>query len=169
MSIEQFFLIPYSQFINHKIQFQENKNWNKSKKKRSLYKKFDHNYSAVNARLKTSKNKHLFDLVLNSPKFKLSQSDKIILDNRDTKEPYVCTKAKKLLFWISYFFILEATQLPPKFIINKKPKQKTEELGSLSKCDKVSLNRLCSRSKAACGSFQNLSKASGLSKKKVEK
>ena len=48
------------------------------------------------------------------------------------------------------------------------PKRKTEELGSFSKSEKVSLNRLYSRSRAAYGSVRNLSKASGLSKKKVE-
>ena len=48
------------------------------------------------------------------------------------------------------------------------PKRKTEEFGSLSKSEKVSLNRLCSRGRAAYGSVRNLSKASGLSKKKVE-
>ena len=50
------------------------------------------------------------------------------------------------------------------------PKQKIEELGSLSQSEKVRLNRLYSRGRAAYGSIQNLrSKASGLSKKKVEK
>ena len=39
---------------------------------------------------------------------------------------------------------------------------------SLSKSEKVRLNRLCSRGRAAYGFIQNLSKASGLSKKKVE-
>ena len=48
------------------------------------------------------------------------------------------------------------------------PKRKTEELGSLSKSEKVSLNRLFSRGRAEYGSVRNLSKASGLSKKKVE-
>ena len=49
-----------------------------------------------------------------------------------------------------------------------KPKQKTEELGSLSKSERVRTNRLFSRGRAAYGSIQRLSKASGLSKKKVE-
>ena len=54
------------------------------------------------------------------------------------------------------------------------PKQKIEELGSFSKSEKVRLNRLYSRGRAAYGSIQNLSKASVLSiarisKKKVEK
>ena len=48
------------------------------------------------------------------------------------------------------------------------PKQKTEELGSLLKSEKVRLNRLYSRGRAEYSSIQNLSKASGLSKKKVE-
>ena len=38
------------------------------------------------------------------------------------------------------------------------PKQRTEELGSLSKSEKVSLNRLYSRGRAAYGSVQNLSR-----------
>ena len=49
------------------------------------------------------------------------------------------------------------------------PKQKIEELGSLSKSKKVRLNRLYSSGRAPYGSIQNLSKAIGLSKKKVEK
>ena len=48
------------------------------------------------------------------------------------------------------------------------PKRKTEELVSLLKFEEVSLNRLYSRGRAAYGSVRNLSKASGLSKKKVE-
>ena len=48
------------------------------------------------------------------------------------------------------------------------PKQKTEELGSLSKSEKVRLNRLYSRGRSAYGSIQNLSKAGGLSKKQAE-
>ena len=49
------------------------------------------------------------------------------------------------------------------------PEQKIEELGSLSKSEKVRLNRLYSRGRAAYGCIKNLSKASGLSKRNVEK
>ena len=49
------------------------------------------------------------------------------------------------------------------------PEQKIEEIGSLSKSEKVRLNRLYSRGTAAYGCIQNLSKASGLSKRNVEK
>ena len=46
--------------------------------------------------------------------------------------------------------------------------RKTEELRSLSKSEKISLNRLYSWGRAAYGSVRNLSKPSGLSKKNVE-
>ena len=61
-------------------------------------KTFDSVYSAVNPRFKKSNNKHLIDLILNSPRIKPTQSDNIILDNRDTKESivdFVCTKKKE--------------------------------------------------------------------------
>ena len=48
-------------------------------------KDFDSIYSALNAKFKTSNNKHLIDLILNSPRIRLSQLENIILDNRDTK------------------------------------------------------------------------------------
>ena len=48
------------------------------------------------------------------------------------------------------------------------PEQKIEELGSLSKSEKVRLNIMYSGGRAVYGSIQNMSKASGLSKKIVE-
>ena len=123
--------------------------------------------------MKTSNNKHIIDLILNSPRIKLSQSDNIILHNRDTKESivdFVCTLKQKisifqiftLLFWKQLNFLLN-------LLLTRMPKQKIEELGSLSKSEKVRLNKLYSRGRAAYGSIQNLIKVSGLSKKKVEK
>ena len=53
-------------------------------------------------------------------------------------------------------------------LLTRIPKRTTEELGSLSKSEKVSLNRLCSRGRAEYASERNLSKASGLSKKSIE-
>ena len=145
----------------------------KQEKEEIVPKNFDSIYSAVNARLKTSNNKHIIDLILNSPRIKISQSDNIILDNRDTKESivdFVCALKRKipifqiftLQFWKQHIFLLN-------LLLTRMPKQKIKELGSLSKSEKVRLNRLYSRGRAAYGSIQNLSKASGLSKKKVEK
>ena len=67
-----------------------------------------------------------------------------------------------LLFWKQLNFLLN-------LLLTRMPKQKIEELRSLSKSGKVRLNRLYSSGRAPYGSIQNLSKASGLSKKKVEK
>ena len=100
----------------------------KARKKEILPNNFDSIYSAVNAKLKTSNNKHLIDLILNSPRIRLSQSENIILDNRDTKESivdFVCAlKRKNTVFPDIYFTILEATQIPPKLVANKNAKAK---------------------------------------------
>ena len=75
-----------------------------------------------------SNNKHLIDLILNSPRIRLSQSENIILYNRDTKESivdFVCAlKRKNTDFPDIYFTILEATQIPPKLVANKNAKAK---------------------------------------------
>ena len=100
----------------------------KQEKEEIVPKIFDSIYSAVNAKLKTSNNKHLIDLILNSPRIRLSQSKNIILDNRDTKESivdFVCAlKRKNTDFPDIYFTILEATQIPPKLVANKNAKAK---------------------------------------------
>ena len=75
-------------------------------------------------------------------------------------------KRKNANFPDIYFTILEAAQLLLNLLITRMPKQKTEELGSLSKSEKVRLNILYSRGGAAYGSNQNLSKPSSLSKTK---
>ena len=91
-------------------------------------KNFDSIYSAVNAKLKKSNNKHLIDLILNSPRFRLSQLENLILDNRDTKESIVdivcALKRKNIDFPDIYLTILEANQIPPKLVINKNAKAK---------------------------------------------
>ena len=91
-------------------------------------KNFDSVHSVVNAKLKTNNNKHIIDLILNSLRIKLNQPDKIILGNRDTKESFVdfvcAVKRKNIDFADIYFTILEATQLPPKLVINKNARAK---------------------------------------------
>ena len=125
--MEQFVLIPYSVYQSSTLPTKQ-KLEQKQEKEEIVPKNFDSAYSAVNARLKTSNNKHIIDLILNSPRIKLSQSDNIILDNRATKESivdFVCTlKRKNTDFSDIYFTILEATQLPPKLVINKNAKAK---------------------------------------------
>ena len=82
--MEQFVLIQYSVYQSQST-LPKKKLEQKQEKEEIVPKKFDSVYSAVNARLKTSNNKHITDLILNSPRIKISQSDNIILDNRDTK------------------------------------------------------------------------------------
>ena len=126
--MEQFVLIPYSVNQSQSTLPRKQKLEQKQEKEEIVPKSFDSVYSAVNARLKTSNNKHIIGLILNSPRIKLSQSDNIILDNRDTKDSivdFVCAlKRKNTDFSDFYFTILEATQLPPKLVINKNAKAK---------------------------------------------
>ena len=78
--------------------------------------------------MKRSNLKHLIDSVLHPQKIKLSQSDKIILGNRDTKESiadFVCAlKRRNTDYRDIYFTILEATPLTPKLVIHKNAKAK---------------------------------------------
>ena len=100
----------------------------KQEKEEIAPKNFDSIYSAVNAKLKTSNNKHLIGLILNSPRIRLCQSENIILENRDTKESivdFVCAlKRKNTDFPDIYFTTLEATQIPPKLVANENAKRK---------------------------------------------
>ena len=92
--MEQFVLVPYSVYQSQSTLPRKQKLEQKQETEEIVPKNFDYVYSAVNARLKTSNNKHIIDLILNSPRIKLSQSDSIILDYRDTKESivdFVCT------------------------------------------------------------------------------
>ena len=86
----------------------------KHEKEKVVPKDFDSIYRAVNANVKTSNIKHLTDLTLNSSRIRLSQPEKIILYNRDTKESivdFVCAlKRKNTDFRDIYFTIVEATQ-----------------------------------------------------------
>ena len=126
--MEQFVLIPYSVHQSQSTLPRKQKLEQKQEKKEIVPKNFDSIYSAVNARLKKSNNKNIIDLILISPRIKISQSDNIILDNRDTKESivdFVCAlKRKNTDFPDIYFTILEATHIPPKLVINKNAKAK---------------------------------------------
>ena len=118
----------------------------KREKKEIVPKDFDSTYSAVNAKLKTSNNKHRIDLILNSSRLRLSQSENIILDNRDTKDSIVAfeceLKQKVSTFPIFTLPFCKQLKLHSNLLSTRMPKRKTEEIGSFSKSEKVSLNRL---------------------------
>ena len=125
--MDQFVLISYS-IYQLESTLPKKKLEQKQEKEEFVPKDFDSIYSAVNAKLKTSNNKQLIDLVLNSPRTRLSKSENIILDYRDTKESivdFVCAlKRKNPNFPDIYFNILEVTQIPPKLVKNKNAKEK---------------------------------------------
>ena len=126
--MDQLNLIPYSIYQSQNTLPKKPKLEQKQEKEEIVQNDFDSIYSAVNAKLKTSNNKHLIDLLLKSPRIRLSQSESILLDNRDIKESivdFVCAlKQKSTDFPDSYFTNLEATQIPPKLVINKNVKAK---------------------------------------------
>ena len=66
--MEQFVLIPYSVYQSQSTLQRKQKLEQKQEKEEIVPKNFDSVYSAVNARLKTSNNKHIIDLILNSPR-----------------------------------------------------------------------------------------------------
>ena len=126
--MDHFVLIPYSIYQSQSTLPKKSKLEQKQEKEEIVPKNFVSIYSAVNAKLKKSNNKHLIDLILNSPRIRLSQSESIILDNRDTKESivdFMCAlKRKNIDFTDIYFTILEATRIPPKLVVNKDAKAK---------------------------------------------
>ena len=63
--MEQFVLIPYSVYQSQSTLPRKQKLEQKQGKEEIVPKNFDSVYSAVNARLKTSNNKHIIDLILN--------------------------------------------------------------------------------------------------------
>ena len=100
--MDQFVLTPYS-IYQSQITLPKNRKLEKASREEIVPKDFDSFYSAINARLKTSNNQHLIDSVLDSRRIKLRQSENMILDNRDTKEPivdFLCAlkRKKKLTF-----------------------------------------------------------------------
>ena len=126
--MNQFVLIPYS--INHLQNTlpKKSKLEQQQENEEIVPTDFDFIYSAVNMSLKTNNNKNLFELILNSPRIRLSQSENILLHIRDTKESlvvFVCAlKRKNTDFPDIYFTILEETQIPPKLVNNKNAKAK---------------------------------------------
>ena len=127
--MEQFVSIPYSVYQSQSTLPRKQKLERSQGKEEIVPKNFGSVYSAVNARLKTSNNEHIIDLILNSPRIKLSQSDNYIFGNRDTKESivdFVCAlkRKKNKVFSDNYFTFLEATQVSLKLVINRNAKTK---------------------------------------------
>lgn len=85
-------------------------------------------YAQVNSVLKSGKNNSLVDSILSSPRLRLSSSDTILLDGRDTNVSLVDfiykIKRKNEDFPDIYFTILDAAKLTPSKVINRNAKEK---------------------------------------------
>ena len=119
--MDQFFLSPYSVYQSQSTRPKKGTN---ARKRGDGTLDFDYFYSAVNASLKASNNKHPIDLVLTSPRVKLTQSENMKLENQDFCRLCVFTKAKKYRLSRYLLYILEATQNPPLLVFNKNAKAK---------------------------------------------
>lgn len=82
---------------------------------------------ALNSRLTSLTKGHVSQLLL-SPRIKLSRSDTIIVDGRDTFVPvhdfFLATRKKNIPLPDVYFTILDAAQYTPSAVINKDAKSK---------------------------------------------
>ena len=105
------------------------KDWtNITKKQDSVPKNLKTVYRKVNAKTKSSSNESLINEILNSPRIKLSLSDSILLDGRDTNVAFVdfvyALKKKNDNCPDTYYTILDAIGINPHKILNKDAKSK---------------------------------------------
>ena len=86
------------------------------------------NYKEISNRDRSLKNESIVDQILNSPRNKLSLTDTILLDGRDTEVAFAdfifALKRKNVDFPEIYYTILDATGINPKKLINKDAKSK---------------------------------------------
>ena len=125
--MDQFVLIP-QQLCDQKIRLSPQR-WDKyNEKQYSVPKNLETVYRKVNAKTKSSSNEPLIIEILNSPRIKLSLSDSILLDGRDTNVAFVdfvyALKRKNVEYPDISYTILDAIGLNPHKIINKDAKSK---------------------------------------------
>ena len=113
----------------------------------------------------------LVNKALESPRIKLSNSNTLILDGKETgvllKDFAQRLKRKNVPLPDIYFTLLDAASITPNLVVNSPAKGKKEGLGSLSKSERKKLQRLYTQGFAAYGSVRNLAKAAKLSPSKV--
>ena len=104
------------------------KDWTNITKNRIRFQKIWNLYREVNAKTKSSSNESLINEILNSPRIKLSLSDSILLDGRDTNVAFVdfvyALKKKNVECPDIYHTILDAIGINPHKILNKDAKSK---------------------------------------------
>ena len=125
--MDQFVLIP-QQLYDQKIRLSLPRLDKYNEKQDSVPKNLETVYRKVNAETKSSSNESLINEILNSPRIKLSLSDSILLDVRDTNVPFVhfvyALKRKNVECPDIYYTILDSIGLNPHKIIKKDAKSK---------------------------------------------
>ena len=148
--MEQFVLFAYVFYQSQRKLPKIIKLGTKARKRGGCTKRFRFYFQCCKSRLKTSHKKDFFSIkILTSPRIRLNQSDNIKLDNRDIKKSivdFVCELKREKKTSIQTFTLPDwkMNNFHLIFVINENVKRKTEDLGSFSKSEKVSLNRLCS-------------------------
>ena len=168
--MEQLVLIP-QQLYAQKFKLNVYKLDKSEEKVNFVPQNLDSFHKDITTNTKSFKNESVVDQILKCSRIKLSLSDSILLDGRDTDVAFTdfiyALKRKNIEVPDTYYTILDATGIDPNKIVNKDAKAKTEGVGSLSKSEKAKPQRLYKEWKAAFGSVRNLQKASGLSRGKV--
>mgnify|MGYP000102245044 FL=1 len=130
--MERFVLIPYSLYQQKFVSFDETK-LGLLDKKSVVERKTEVDSSKVLDRVyKNVSNKAItkghVNQILSSPRIKLSQSDTIILDGRETFVPVIdflsSTRKREGVLPDIYITILDAVQYNPSSVINKDAKSK---------------------------------------------
>ena len=125
--MDQFVLIP-QQLYDQKISLSPQRMYKYNKKQDSVPKNLKNFYRKVDAKTKSSSNESLINEILNSPRTKLSLSDSILLDGRDTNVAFVdfvyALKRKNVECPDIYYTILDGIGLNPHKIINKDAESK---------------------------------------------
>ena len=124
----------------------------------------------INQQLSTSVSP-LVKKIKESPRIKLSNSNTLILDGKETgvllRDFAQRLRRKNVLIPHIYFTLLDAASITPEIVVNSHAKGKKKELGPLSKSERKRLKRLYTQGFAAYGSVRYLAKAAKLSPSKV--
>ena len=122
--MEQFVLIPqqlYEQKFNLSV-------YKLDKSEEKVPQNLDSLHKDITTNTKSFKNESVVDQILKCPRIKLSLSDSILLDGRDTNVAFTnfiyALKRKNNEFHDIYYTILDATGISPNKIVNKDAKSK---------------------------------------------
>ena len=103
-------------------------NWTREEKVNFVPQNLDSLHKDITTNTKSFKNESVVDQILKCPRIKLSLSDSILLDGRDTNVAFTdfiyALKRKNIAFPDIYYTILDATGISPSKIVNKDAKSK---------------------------------------------